>query len=261
MKVSVITVVYNNRDTIADAIESVCIQRGVDIELIVVDGASTDGTRDVLACNESKIAVLVSEPDRGIYDALNKGIGLATGEVVGFLHSDDLLADDNAIARVVAQFADASVDAVYGDLVYVRNDEPSRVVRTWKAGSFTSAHLSRGWMPPHPTFYARRSVYERFGKFDTSFLIAADYDCMLRFLKAGIRVAYIPHLQVRMRVGGASNKSLVNVIKKSSEDFRALRKNNVSPFVALVCKNLRKIPQFFNRVKATDSDALQRAKN
>ena len=260
MRVSVITVVYNNRDTIADAIESVCAQRGAEIELIVVDGASTDGTRDVLARYASKISLLVSEPDRGIYDALNKGISLATGDVIGFLHSDDVLADNEAIARVAVQFADASVDAVYGDLVYVRKDDPSRIVRTWTAGSYTPSRIARGWMPPHPTFYARRSVYERLGKFDTSFRIAADYDCMLRFLKAGIRVAYIPHLQVRMRVGGASNKSLANIIKKSSEDFRALRRNNVGAVVALLCKNLRKVPQFFKRAESSDSDALQRAK-
>ena len=261
MKVSIITVVYNNRDTIADAIASVCAQRCADIELIVVDGASTDGTGDVLARFAAQISVLVSEPDRGIYDALNKGIALATGDIVGFLHSDDLLADEEAIARVAAQFADDSIDAVYGDLVYVRKDDPSRVVRTWTAGLFTPARLARGWMPPHPTFYARRSVYERLGKFDTSFRIAADYDCMLRFLKAGIRVAYIPHLQVRMRVGGASNKSLANIIKKSSEDFRALRKNGVGAVVALLCKNLRKLPQFFNRSETAAPGALPQAKN
>jgi len=261
LKISVITVVYNNRATIALALDSVVAQRHRDIELIVVDGNSTDGTIQVLSEYGSKISVLVSERDDGIYDALNKGISLATGDVIGFLHSDDLLADDDALARVAAQFADDSIDAVYGDLVYVRKDDSSQIVRTWTAGSYTPTRLARGWMPPHPTFYARRSVYERLGQFDTSFRIAADYDCMLRFLKAGIRVAYIPHLQVRMRVGGASNKSLANIIKKSSEDFRALRKNDVGAVVALVCKNFRKIPQFFKRSEAANSDVLRRAKN
>ena len=246
LKVSIITAVFNNCDTVAHAIESVVRQSYRNIELVVVDGLSTDGTVQVLARYESQISVYVSELDGGMYDALNKGIGLATGDVIGFLHSDDLLADDEAIARAAAQFADASVEAVYGDLVYVRKADPSRIVRAWRAGSFTLIGLARGWMPPHPTFYARRSVYERLGKFDTSFRIAADYDCMLRFLKAGIRVAYIPHLQVRMRVGGASNKSLANIITKSSEDFRALRKNNMGAVVALLCKNLRKLSQFFN---------------
>ena len=247
MKVSIVTAVYNNRDTIAQAIESVCSQQHTDIELIVVDGASTDGTREVLAQYSSKIAVLVSEPDQGIYDALNKGIALATGEVVGFLHSDDLLADDKAITRVVESMEDSMVDAVYGDLVYVRKDDPLRVIRTWQAGVFTRASLARGWMPPHPTFYARRSTYEQFGQFDTTFRIAADYDCMLRFLKGGVRIAYIPYLQVRMRAGGVSNRSFANVVEKSREDFRALRKNEISAVVALVCKNFRKLPQFFFR--------------
>lgn len=247
MKVSIVTVVYNNRDTIAQAIESVCSQRHDDIELIVIDGASTDGTREILAKYASKISVLVSEPDAGIYDALNKGIGLATGDIVGFLHSDDLLADDEVVARVVSCMEDLAVEAVYGDLVYVRKDDPFRIVRTWVAGEFRLSSLTRGWMPPHPTFYARRSAYERLGKFDTTFRIAADYDCMLRFLKSGMRVDYIRHLQVRMRVGGVSNRSLATIFKKSREDFRALRKNNIAAPLALFCKNVRKLPQFFSR--------------
>ena len=247
MKVSIVIVVYNNRRTVAQAIEAVLSQRYADIELIVVDGASTDGTREVLAQYASKISVLVSEPDRGIYDALNKGIGLATGDIIGFLHSDDLLADEAAITRVVDCMKDSTVDAVYGDLVYVRQDDTARVVRTWRAGVFSQTSLGRGWMPPHPTFYARREIYQRFGNFDTTFRVAADYDCMLRFLKAGIRVTYIPHLQVRMRVGGISNRSFASIVAKSVEDVRALRKNNIGAAVALICKNVRKVPQFFLR--------------
>ena len=245
MKISIITAVYNNRSTVAAALDSVLMQSHPDVEMIVIDGASTDGTREVLAKYESRIAVLVSERDDGIYDALNKGISLATGDVIGFLHGDDLLADGDALARVAAAMADTSIDAVYGDLVYVRKDDPSRVLRTWNAGGYVPEKLNRGWMPPHPTLYARRSIYERLGNFDTSFRIAADYDCMLRFLNAGIRVSYIPHLQVRMRVGGASNRSLANIVRKSREDFRALRKNEIGAVVALVCKNFRKLPQFF----------------
>ena len=247
MKVSIVIVVYNNRRTVAQAIESVLSQRSADIELIVVDGASSDGTREVLAQHASKISVLVSEPDRGIYDALNKGIGLATGDIIGFLHSDDLLADEAAITRVVDCMKDSAVDAVYGDVVYVRQDDTARVVRTWRAGVFNRTSLGRGWMPPHTTFYARRDIYQRFGNFDTTFRIAADYDCMLRFLKAGIRVMYIPHLQVRMRVGGISNRSFASIVVKLIEDFRALRKNDIGAAVALICKNARKVPQFFLR--------------
>lgn len=245
MKVSIITAVYNSHDTIGQAIESVLSQRHANIQLIVIDAASTDGTLEVLERYASRISVLVSEPDRGIYDALNKGIELATGDVVGFLHSDDLLADEDAVLRVVATMEDSTIDAVYGDLVYVRKDDPSRVVRTWRAGAFKPADMRRGWMPPHPTFYARRAIYERLGVFDTTFRIAADYDCMLRFLLASIKVAYIPQLQVRMRVGGVSNRSMSNIVKKSLEDFRALRKNNIGAITALICKNARKVPQFF----------------
>ena len=244
MRVSIITAVFNNCATIASALDSVLSQSYDDIEMIVIDGASTDGTREVLARYESRIAVLVSERDAGIYDALNTGISRATGDVIGFLHADDLLADSDALARIAAAMADTSIDAVYGDLVYVRKDDPSRVLRTWNAGGYVPEKLNRGWMPPHPTLYARRSIYERLGNFDTSFRIAADYDCMLRFLNAGIRVSYIPHLQVRMRVGGASNRSLANIVRKSREDFRALRKNEIGAVLALVCKNFRKLQQF-----------------
>ena len=247
MKISIIIVVFNSRDTVGAAIDSIVSQRCSNIELIVVDGASTDGTRDVLAQYASKISVLVSEPDQGIYDALNKGISLATGDIVGFLHSDDLLADDSSIQRVVDCMTDSGVDAVYGDLVYVQKNDTTRVVRTWRAGGFQLASLALGWMPPHPTFYARRQVYEQFGSFDTTFRIAADYDCMLRFLKSGVRVAYIPHVQVRMRVGGISNRSVASIVAKSIEDFRALRKNGLGAVVGLVCKNVRKVPQFFVR--------------
>jgi len=245
MKISLVTVVYNNRDTISPAIDSILAQSHPEIELVVVDGASTDGTVEILRSYESRIAVLVSESDRGIYDALNKGIDLCTGDVVGFLHSDDLLADKDAIARVACVLGNPQIDAVYGDLVYVQKSDPNKVVRTWRSGAYSVSKLSSGWMPPHPTFYARREVYQRLGKFDATYRIAADYDCMLRFLKANIRVEYIPHLQVRMRVGGASNRSLANIVRKSQEDLRALRTNKVGGVCALFCKNIRKLPQFF----------------
>ena len=245
MKISIVTVVYNNCDTISAAIESIISQSHSEIELVVVDGASTDGTVEILRSYESRIAALVSEPDNGIYDALNKGIDLCTGDVVGFLHSDDLLADENAIARVARVMDDIEIDAVYGDLVYVQKSDPTKVVRTWRSGAYSVNMLSSGWMPPHPTFYARRAVYQRLGKFDATYRIAADYDCMLRFLRANIRVEYVPYLQVRMRVGGTSNRSLANIVRKSREDLRALRTNNVGGVFALLGKNLRKLPQFF----------------
>jgi glycosyltransferase involved in cell wall biosynthesis len=248
MKISVITAVYNNRDTIAQALDSVLAQTHPDVELIVIDGGSTDGTLAVLQGYDDRLAVLVSEPDRGIYDALNKGIARASGEVVGFLHSDDLFADAAVLARIGATFADPAVDAAYGDLLYVSKDDPSRVVRTWRSAAFSPARLARGWMPAHPTFYVRRAVYETLGGYDTRYRIAADYDCILRFLgKGGIRAAYIPQVLVKMRVGGASNRSLRNILQKSREDYRALRVNGVGGLGALAWKNLSKLPQFLKR--------------
>jgi glycosyltransferase involved in cell wall biosynthesis len=245
LKISVITAVFNNRDTVAAALDSVLSQTHADTEVIIIDGGSTDGTLALLAGYANRVATLISERDGGIYHALNKGIALATGEVVGFLHSDDLMADASVLKRVVDAFADPDVDAVYGDLVYVRHSDPTHVVRAWKAGEFVPSQLAWGWMPPHPTVYVRREIYERLGGFDLSYRIAADYDCMLRFLAAGIRSVYIPHLMVRMRVGGVSNRSLGNLFLKSREDYAVLHKNGFEPIRALLGKNLRKLPQFW----------------
>jgi glycosyltransferase len=248
MKISVITAVYNNRDTVAHALDSALVQDHPNVELIVIDGGSTDGTLQVLQGYADRLEVLVSEPDRGIYDALNKGIARASGEVVGFLHSDDLFADESVLSRISSAFADPAVDAAYGDLLYVRKDDPSRVVRSWRADAFTPAKLARGWMPPHPTLYVRRSVYDQHGVFDTSYRIAADYDFVLRFFgRTKGEIRYIPEVLVKMRVGGASNRSFGNIVRKSSEDWRALRKNGIGGVGALVWKNLSKISQFLGR--------------
>jgi len=247
LKISVITAVYNNRNTIAEAIESILSQTHPSLELVVVDGGSTDGTLEVLAQFGDRITVMVSEPDDGIYHALNKGIALASGDVVGFLHSDDVFPDKDVLKRVAASLTTSSVDAVYGDLEYVQRGDVSKIVRYWNSGTYSARKLRSGWMPPHPTFYARREVYQRLGGFDVSMRIAADYDCMLRFFKAGVAVAYIARVQVRMRTGGASNRSLANIIRKSKEDYVALRRNKVGGAWTLVSKNLRKLPQFFLR--------------
>jgi len=248
MKISVITAVYNARETIADAIESVLAQDYADVELVVIDGASTDGTTELLETFRDRIDVFVSEPDQGIYDALNKGIQHATGDVVGFLHADDLFADDAALSRVATAFSVGSVDAAYGDLEYVSKAAPDHVVRYWHSGAYYVDKLKQGWMPPHPTFYVRRSIYEQHGSFDTSFHIAADYDCILRFLgRAKVKCRYIPHVMVKMRLGGESNRSVGNIIRKSKEDYRALKHNGVGGIRALVWKNISKLPQFFKR--------------
>ena len=245
MKISVLTATYRCEDTIADCLESIAQQTHPDVEHIVIDGAGPDGTLGILEQHRGRIAQLVSERDDGLYDALNKGLALCTGEVVGFLHADDLYADDGVLARIAAAFADPAVMACYGDLVYVRRQDTERVVRYWRAGEFSPAKLRLGWMPPHPTFFARRSLYQRFGGFDTDFRIAADYESLLRMLTAlEGKVTYLPELLVRMRLGGASNRSLGQMIRKSREDYRAIRRHRQGGIVTLLCKNLSKLGQF-----------------
>ena len=212
----------------------------------MIDGASSDGTLQRLQGRRADIAILVSEPDEGIYDALNKGLALAQGDVVGLMHSDDFYADDSVLDSVAEAFADPCVDAVYGDLDYVAKDDTSRVIRRWRSGAYDPARLARGWMPPHPTLFLRRSVIERWGGFDTHFRIAADYDAILRYFGQGkIRVAYIPRVLVKMRVGGESNRSVARILRKSREDYEALRRNGVGGLGALAWKNLSKLGQFF----------------
>lgn len=252
LKISVVTAVFNRADTVADALASVRRQTWPSVEHIVIDGASTDGTLPILQAHRDQLAVLVSEPDQGIYDALNKGILRATGDVVGFLHADDLFEAPGSLAGVAAAFADPAVDAVYGDLVYVRHQAPAEVVRYWRAGRFKPGCLEQGWMPPHPTFYVRRSVYERLGLFDTRFRISADYECILRFLgRGGLRVAYLPQVLVRMRLGGISNESVSSMLRKSREDYAAMRINAIGGMQALLRKNLTKLPQFVRRAPDT----------
>jgi len=248
MKISVITATYNSAATVAECLDSIASQDWPEVEHIVVDGGSTDGTLDVLERKFEQISRLVSEPDDGIYDALNKGIGLATGEVVGFLHADDVLADDKVLSRIAASLSDPKVEGVYGDLQYVRNDDSGAIVRHWEAGEFSADRLRWGWMPPHPALYVRRAWYEQLGMFDIRYRIAADYLCMLKFFSnPEFHTVYLPHVLVRMRVGGASNRSLKSIVRKSSEDLRALRQTGVGAFGgfgALVWKNLSKVNQF-----------------
>jgi glycosyltransferase involved in cell wall biosynthesis len=217
----------------------------------VIDGGSTDGSLAILDQHKSRIAKIVSEPDGGLYDALNKGIRQASGDVIGFMHADDEFATPHALARVAQAFEDPDIGAVYGDLVYVKKNDVSRVVRYWRAGQYQRTQLTQGWMPPHPTFYVRREVYSRFGGFDTRYRIAADYENMLRILWRGrIKAAYIPEVLVRMRVGGISNMSIFNMLHKSREDYAAMRENGIGGLQALLLKNVTKLPQFVTRVAA-----------
>ena len=188
---------------------------------------------------------LVSEPDGGIYDALNKGMARARGDVIGLLHSDDWLATPDVLAMVAQAFDQTSADAVYGDLQYVSAADPDKVLRHWKSGEYSPRLLQRGWMPPHPALFIRRQIYEAYGGYDTSYRIAADYDAILRWFGSGqMQVAYVPHVLVKMRAGGASNRSLANIVRKSREDYRALRSNRVGGLPTLAWKNLRKLGQF-----------------
>jgi glycosyltransferase len=227
-------------------LESLYGQSHPHVEHVVQDGGSTDGTLEVLRANPASDMALESAPDAGLYDAINRGIARALGDVVGLLHSDDFLADDEVLTSVAQALADSSVDGVYGDLDYVAADDTCRVIRRWRSGEFTPAKLKRGWMPPHPTLYLRREVFERWGAYDTDFRIAADYEAILRWLVRGqIRLAYIPRVLVKMRVGGESNRSLGRILRKSREDYRAMRRHGVGGIGTLAGKNFSKLEQFF----------------
>ena len=225
--------------------ESIKEQTYTDIEKVVVDGASTDGTLSVLHKVLDENSVLISEPDHGIYDALNKGFSLSTGQVIGILHSDDVFADEMVLTEVAEAFANPAVDAVYGDLAYVSREDIKHVMRYWRAGEFSQKKLVFGWMPPHPTLFLRRNVIENWGGFDTNYHISADYDAILRyFSQDGFQVVYIPRVLVKMRVGGLSNQSLSKIWQKSFEDFKILKKNKIGGVGTLIWKNLIKIKQF-----------------
>ena len=245
MKVSVITTVLNARDTLPDALESLWAQDYENIEHVVIDGGSTDGTIELVESHRDAVDVFHSGPDDGLYDAFNKGILAATGDVVGFLHADDLLAGPQVLSRLVATLHKEAANAVYADLKYVDRVNPERVIRHWQSGEFSYGQLAWGWMPPHPTLFVRREHFLKVGLFDTQFRIAGDYDHMLRLLlHEETKVAYLPEVATLMRVGGVSNRSLGNLRKKSTEDYRIIRKNLGRGGLTLLAKNVRKVPQF-----------------
>ena len=245
MKISVITITYNSEKTLRDTIESVLSQSYQDIEYVIVDGKSKDGTCDIVRSYGDRISKFVSEKDNGLYDALNKGIRLATGDVVGFLHSDDIFASTETIKMIAEAFTKFQVDSVYGDLVYVDQNDTEKIIRFWRSHKFSRARALTGWMPPHPTFYAKRYVYENYGGFNTTFKCSADYESILRFLvRFKVSTFYIPIILVRMRMGGVSNKGIKNLIRKSLEDIRAMHINGLITFAALFNKNASKFKQF-----------------
>jgi glycosyltransferase involved in cell wall biosynthesis len=250
MKVSLITVCFNSASTVRDTVESVVAQSHSEIEYIVVDGASTDSTLEVLGDYRASISKLVSERDNGIYDAMNKGIGLATGEVIGMINSDDFYASRDTIAKVARVLEDESLDGCYGDLCYVGQENTSRIKRYWRAGCYRRGAFAHAWCPPHPTFFVRRRVYQRLGRFDLQYKIAADTELMMRFLEVGgISIAYIPEVLVNMRLGGTTNRSLRNIVDQNREIVVALNQHGlkVSPVSFLARKVLSRGRQFLMR--------------
>lgn len=236
---------FNREATIAEAIGSVAAQDYPDIEHIIQDGGSTDRTLEEIIRVAGPEVSLQSLRDNGIYDGINKGIERTTGDIIGLMHSDDVFASRHVLSRIVDTMADPSIDGVYGDLHYVATNDTNRVIRKWRSGEYNPAKLRRGWMPPHPTLYLRRKVFDEWGLYDTSFRIAADYDAMLRYLACGqIKLIYVPEVFVKMRIGGESNASLKKILQKSCEDYRAIRANGVGGLGTLAIKNLSKIQQF-----------------
>ena len=248
MKISIITAVYNSEDTLEQAIESVQSQSYQNIEHIIQDGGSKDGSLDIIKDNLDARTFVQSIPDGGIYDAINKGISRAQGDVIGLLHSDDFLASTDVISKIANAMTDPKIDGVYGDLQYVSAQDQFEVVRDWKAGFYSKKRLQCGWMPPHPTVYLRRKVFDRLGVYDVRYKISADYDAMLRYLGDGnVQMVYLPEVLVKMRTGGVSNRSLGNIVRKSAEDYAALRSNKIGGFGALFMKNASKLIQFIRK--------------
>jgi glycosyltransferase involved in cell wall biosynthesis len=236
MIISIITVSYNSAATIEDTLRSVAKQDYPTIEHIIVDGGSNDGTLKIIENQGAHVAKLISEPDDGIFDAMNKGLRLATGDIIGFLNSDDIFETNNIVSTIAQTLGELKYDCCYGDLVYVEQSNLNRVVRYWKSQSYRAGLFDRGWVPAHPTFYAKREVYEQLGNFDIQFRLAADFDILLRFFMVHkISSVYIPKVMVRMRLGGASNISYLNIYKQNIEIARSFKKNGFSngikPFV------------------------------
>jgi glycosyltransferase involved in cell wall biosynthesis len=224
MKISVITVSYNSATTIADTVRSVAAQTYSNIEHLVIDGQSKDATVQVVETNRHPNLILCSEPDAGIYDAMNKGITMASGEIIGFINADDFYASSYVFEKIANAFQNPNIDACYGDLYYVGQHDISAIVRYWQSSNFNAHSFESGWCPPHPTFFVRRKIYEQYGLFNLNYKIAADIELMMRYLEVHkIRSIYIPEVLVKMRMGGTTNRSLSNIWKQNKEVLAALQ--------------------------------------
>ncbi|MBK9284239.1 MAG: glycosyltransferase [Sphingobacteriaceae bacterium] len=246
MKISIITICFNAAETIEKTILSVINQNYKQLEYIIIDGGSTDSTMDIVNKHKSKIQKIISEKDKGLYDALNKGLNLASGDVIAFLHADDVYANNEVLEKYANVFSVTHADAVYADLVYISQEKPDKIVRKWISGKYKPGAFMNGWMPPHPTLFIRKRVFEKYGNFNSSFTSSGDYELMLRFIhKFKINLAYLNELTVSMRVGGKSNKSLKNRLIANKEDRLAWRINDLKPRpYTRYLKPFRKLLQF-----------------
>ena len=247
MKISIITVVYNNDKTIRDAINSIFSQNYQQIEYIIIDGGSKDSTVSIIKEYQNKITKFISEPDNGLYDAMNKGLRLATGDVIGILNSDDLYHDKNVISAVMNEFLiNEKVDLVYGDLVYVKQDYTNIVIRNWKSKSYYKRFFENGNVPPHPSLFIKKRVYDDVGLFNLNYKLAADYELMLRiFKKHKFNSIYINKVLVKMRLGGATNQSFLNIKNQNIEILNAWKENNLKPpFYLMLFRVFKRLMQF-----------------
>ena len=251
MKISIITPTFNSASVINDCIDSVKSQNFKNVEHIIIDGASKDETVSFLNSRRNDFTILISEPDKGIYDAMNKGIKFAKGDIIGFLNSDDIYANNNVLSNVINVFKQYPlIDACYADLIYTDRNDLSKIVRYWKSCKFKKGLFSKGWCPPHPTFFVRSSIYKQFGNFNLNYQIASDVELMMRFLEINkINSMYIPKLWVKMRRGGVSNRSLKNVFKLNREILNALTEHNLSKnfLFFITSKVVSKLKQYFNK--------------
>lgn len=247
MKISIITCAFNSEITIKKSIRSIQKQNYKNIEHLIIDGASTDKTLKIVKKIKKKNQNLYSSKDNGFYDALNKGIKYSTGNIVGILHSDDFYNDNNILKVVADTFKRTKADLVYGDLTYVKKNYPFKLIRYWRAGKFNREKLFNGWMPPHPTVFVKKKIFDKIGFYKTDYKISADYDFLVRIFNCkNINLVYIPKVLINMRIGGISNRSFKNLIIKSFEDYQIIKKNKIGGLFTLFNKNFSKLRQFFN---------------